>query len=70
MLWYLECPVGLSQNEYVRISVTEMWRNFDGPPHQWFICMHHSTDGIKYTTVFATPVVKHRMEGNMTLTHA
>ena len=27
-----ECPVGLSQKEYVCISVKEIWRNFDGPP--------------------------------------
>ena len=33
VLWNLECPVGLSQIENVRISVKEFWRKFDGPPN-------------------------------------
>ena len=29
VLWSLECPVGLTQKEFVRISVKEIWHNFD-----------------------------------------
>ena len=33
VLWNLECPVGLSQKEYVHISLKEIGRNLDGPPN-------------------------------------
>ena len=32
VLWNLECPGGLTQKEYVRISVKEICRNLDGLP--------------------------------------
>ena len=32
MIRNLEFPVGLSQIEYVRISMKEIGRNLDGPP--------------------------------------
>ena len=32
VLWNLECPVGLSQEKYVRISLKEIWRTLDVLP--------------------------------------
>ena len=43
MLWNLECHVGLSQKDkYVRISVKEIWHNFDCLPkgkklREWYV---------------------------------